>query len=205
MIDGAPKRETAVLLVACPDRKGVVAGIAEFIYRHNGNILHADEHGDGETNLFLMRVEWDLAGFDLPISDFARSFAPLAGKFEMTWRLATSALRSRVAIMVSRLDHCLADLLYRHKIGELACEIPLIISNHPDAQALAAFYQVPFHYVPVAGGTNASRNKPSFSCCAITRLRWWCWRVTCKFSPATSSPPTPTGSSIFTIPSCLRS
>jgi len=152
MTDGAFKRETAVLLVTFPDRKGVVAGIAEFIYRHNGNILHADEHGDGETNLFLMRVEWDLAGFDMEISDFARSFAPLAEKFEMTWRLATTALRSRVAIMVSRLDHCLADLLYRHQVGELACEIPLIISNHPDAQALASFYQVPFHYVPVAGG-----------------------------------------------------
>lgn len=152
MTDGTPKRETAVLLVTCPDRKGVVAGLSEFIYRHNGNILHADEHGDGETNLFLMRLEWDLAGFDMEIGEFARNFALLAEKFEMTWRLATSLLRPRVAIMVSRLDHCLVDLLYRHKIGELACEIPLIISNHPDAQALAAFYEVPFHYIPVTAG-----------------------------------------------------
>jgi formyltetrahydrofolate deformylase len=149
MPDGAPKRDTAVLLVTCPDRKGVVASIAEFIYRHNGNILHADEHGDGDTNLFLMRVEWDMAGFTIATDDFAQHFAPLAKQFEMQWQLATSAVRPRVAIMVSRLDHCLADLLYRRKIGELACEFPLIISNHPDAQALAGFYGVPFHHIPV--------------------------------------------------------
>jgi formyltetrahydrofolate deformylase len=145
----APQKETAVLLVTCPDRKGVVASIAEIIYRHNGNILHADEHGDRDTNLFLMRVEWDLAGFAITTDQFAQRFAPLAQQFDMQWRLAVSAVRPRVAIMVSRLDHCLADLLYRHKVGELACEIPLIISNHPDAQALAAFYQAPFHHVPV--------------------------------------------------------
>lgn len=126
-----------MLLVTCPDRKGVVASIAEFIYRHNGNILHAHEHGGADTNLFLMRVEWDLAGFGIEISDFAQHFAPIARQFETQWRVATSMIRPRVAIMVSRLDHCLGDLLYRHKVGELACEIPLIISNHPDAEALA--------------------------------------------------------------------
>jgi formyltetrahydrofolate deformylase len=149
MSDATRPNATAVLLVTCPDRKGVVASIAEFIYRHNGNILHADEHGDADTNLFLMRVEWDLAGFGIEISDFAQHFAPVAQQFQMQWRVATSMIRPRVAIMVSRLDHCLGDLLYRHKVGELACEIPLIISNHPDAEALAAFYRVPFHYVPV--------------------------------------------------------
>ena len=156
----AHQKQTAVLLVTCPDRKGVVASIAEFIYRHNGNILHADEHGDGDMNLFLMRVEWDLAGFAIATDDFAQRFTPLAREFNMRWRLATSAVRPRVAILVSRLDHCLADLLYRHKIGELACEIPLIISNHPDAQALAAFYGVPFHHVPVpAGDKSAAEQK----------------------------------------------
>jgi formyltetrahydrofolate deformylase len=152
----APKKQTAVLLVTCPDRKGVVASIAEFIYRHNGNILHADEHGDGDKNLFLMRVEWDLAGFDILADEFAQNFTPLARQFDMQWRLSTSAVRPRVAIMVSRLDHCLADLLYRHKIGELACEIPLIISNHPDAQALAAFHQVPFQHIPVPASDKAA-------------------------------------------------
>src|SRR5690349_3155715 len=128
----AHQKKTAVLLVTCPDRKGVVASIAEFIYRHNGNILHADEHGDGDMNLFPMRVEWDLAGFALTIDEFAQGFTPLAQQFNMQWRLATSAVRPRVGILVSRLDHCLGDLLYRHKVGELACEIPLIISNHTD-------------------------------------------------------------------------
>ncbi len=152
----AHQKETAVLLISCPDRKGVVASIAEFIYRHNGNILHADEHGDGDTNLFLMRVEWDLAGFVLNRDEFAQRFTPLAQQFNMQWRLATSAVRPRVAILVSRLDHCLADLLYRHKIAELACEVPLIISNHPDAQPLAAFYGVPFHHVPVTPGDRSA-------------------------------------------------
>ena len=156
MADQAPPKKTAVLLISCPDRKGVVASIAEFIYRHNGNILHADEHGDGNTNLFLLRVEWDLADFAITTDDFAQCFAPLAEKFEMQWRLAISTVRQRVAIMVSRLDHCLADLLYRHKIGELACEIPLIISNHPDAQPLAAFYKVPFHHLPVVAAEKSA-------------------------------------------------
>src|SRR5690348_16193854 len=152
----APQKETAVLLVTCPDRKGVVASIAEFIYRHNGNILHADEHGDGDMNLFLMRVEWDLADFALTIDEFAQGFTPLAQQFNMQWRLATSAVRPRVGILVSRLDHCLGDLLYRHKVGELACEIPLIISNHPEAQALAAFYQVPLQHIPVPASDKAA-------------------------------------------------
>jgi formyltetrahydrofolate deformylase len=142
-------RETAVLLVTCPDRKGLVATIADFIYQRNGNILHTDEHTDPDTNIFLMRVEWELGGFALDMRQFAGDFAPIAEKFGMQWRVALSSYRPRVAIFVSRLDHCLADLLYRHKIGELACEIPLIISNHRDAERLAKFYETPFHHLPV--------------------------------------------------------
>jgi formyltetrahydrofolate deformylase len=152
MPDTVRKRDTAVLLVTCPDRKGVVASIADFIYRHNGNILHAHEHGDPDTNLFLMRIEWDLAGFNIDTDQFARHFAPVAEKFEMQWRVATSKRRNRVAILVSRLDHCLADLLYRHQIGDLVCDVPLIISNHADSERLADFYHVPFHYIPVSTG-----------------------------------------------------
>src|SRR5438067_1161309 len=159
MPDTARKRDTAVLLVTCPDRKGV-ASIADFIYRHNGNILHAHEHGDPETNLFLMRIEWDLAGFAIDTDQLAAHFAPVAEKFEMQWRVATSRTRHRVAILVSRLDHCLADLLYRHQIGDLVCDIPLIISNHADSERLADFYHVPFHYIPVSTGNNMVRRRP---------------------------------------------
>src|SRR2546423_5989682 len=143
-------RNSAILLITCPDRKGEVAPIADFIYRHNGNILHADEHGDEESGLFLMRVEFDPKDFDIDLGDFATQFSPVADKFGMKWRLAQSSRRQRMIILVSKYDHCLVDLLYRHKSGELACDIPLIISNHADNQAIADFYKIPYAIVPVA-------------------------------------------------------
>ncbi len=143
-------KNTATLLINCPDRKGLVATIADFLYRHDANIVHADQHQDAENNLFLMRVEWDLNGFGLTPETFATEFAPIAERFEMQWTLKLSHQRPRIAIMVSHYDHCLVDLLYRHQSGELACDIPLIISNHKDTQRLAEFYGIPFHYIEVA-------------------------------------------------------
>jgi formyltetrahydrofolate deformylase len=144
------QRHTAILLIDCPDRKGLVAAIADFLYRHNANILHADQHQDGELGLFLMRVEWDLQDFDLDLAHFGERFAPIAEQFQMRWRLEQSAARPRLAIFVSRYDHCLADLLYRHQSGELACEIPLVVSNHTSAERLSEFYRIPFHFIPVS-------------------------------------------------------
>lgn len=140
---------TATLLVSCPDRRGIVAAIADFLYQHNANILHADQHQDAALGLFLMRVEWDLDGFDLDATAFEAQFAPVAARFDMHWRLAFSATRPRVAIFVSRADHCLADLLYRYRAGELRCEIPLVIANHPDTERVAAAYDVAFANMPV--------------------------------------------------------
>ncbi|MFN3594640.1 MAG: formyltetrahydrofolate deformylase [Thiobacillaceae bacterium] len=142
-------RNTAVLLVACPDRKGLVAAIANFLYQHNANILHADQHQDSAAGLFLMRVEWDLAGFDLGLHRFADAFTPVAAQYEMRWELKLSSVKPRMAIFVSRHDHCLADLLYRWHAGELYCDIPLIISNHPDTHWLAEAYRVPFQHMAV--------------------------------------------------------
>lgn len=142
-------KNSAILLISCPDSKGEVATIAEFVYRHNGNILHADEHADEESGLFLMRVEFDPKDFDIDLADFGRHFAPVAEKFQMRWRLAQASHRPRMIIFVSKYDHCLADLLYRHQSGELACDIPLIISNHPDNQPLADFYKIPYAIVAV--------------------------------------------------------
>jgi formyltetrahydrofolate deformylase len=147
--------KTGILLIDCPDRKGIVAAVADFLYRHNANILHADQHQDAECGLFLMRVEWDLAGFDLGLDDCARQFAPLAEQFGMRWRLESSDPPPRVALFVSRYDHCLVDLLYRHQSGELVCDIPLVISNHPDARRWTDFYKVPFFHVPVEPGARA--------------------------------------------------
>jgi formyltetrahydrofolate deformylase len=142
-------KPSAILLISCPDQKGEVATIADFVYRHNGNILHADEHADEESGLFLMRVEFDPKDFNIDLADFGKHFAPIAQKFQMTWRLAQSSHRPRMIIFVSKYDHCLVDLLYRRHSGELACDIPLIISNHADNQPIADFYKVPYAVVSV--------------------------------------------------------
>ena len=146
-------KNSAILLISCPDRKGEVAAIADFVYRHGGNILHADEHGDDrESGLFLMRVEFDPQDLDIDLNDFAQHFSPVAERFSMKWRLAQSSYRPRMIILVSKYDHCLVDLLYRHQSGELACEIPLIISNHPDNEGIADFYNIPYAVVSVSKG-----------------------------------------------------
>jgi formyltetrahydrofolate deformylase len=152
-------KNSAILLISCPDRKGEVATIADFVYRHGGNILHADEHADEESGLFLMRVEFDPKDFDIDLSqfnpahpelsDFGLQFTPVAQAFSMKWRLAQSSHRQRMIILVSKYDHCLVDLLYRQKSGELNCDIPLIISNHADNRAIADFYKIPYEVISV--------------------------------------------------------
>jgi len=141
---------SAVLLLQCPERKGVVAAIANFLYQNDGNILQTDEYSDPELDLFMMRVEWEVTGFRFPVEQFAQHFGPLAKEFSMQWTVHLTSYRPRAAIMVSRSGHCLADLLYRHHIGELPCEIPVVISNHEDQRELAEFYKIPFHQVRVA-------------------------------------------------------
>ena len=142
---------SAILLIYCPDRKGIVAGVATFLYTHGANILSADEHQDTDVGLFLMRVEWDLSEFDLDEEGFQAEFTRFAGQFEMQWMVEYSAHRPAVAIFVSQYEHCLLDLLYRHRMGELQCSIAAIISNHTNACGLAGFYSVPFYHVPVNG------------------------------------------------------
>ena len=138
----------AVLLLQCPERIGVVAAVANFIYSQNGSIVHADEHKDVGLGQFMMRVEWALQDFKLTLEHFAHHFEPIAREFDMQWRIAESSYRPKVAIFVSKSGHCLADLLYRHHIGELPCEIPLVISNHDDQRALVEFYKIPFVHMP---------------------------------------------------------
>ncbi len=160
---------TGILLIDCPDRKGIAAAVADFLFRHDANILHADQHQDAERGLFLMRVEWDLAGFDLTHEDCRQQFAALAERFGMRWQLHWSA-RQRVALFVSKYDHCLVDLLYRHQSGELACDIPLVVSNHPDAERWTAFYGVPFHHIPVAPGGVAEAEQRQLALLAEHRI-----------------------------------
>ena len=149
-------KDTAVLLIDCPDRKGLVARVSSLLYERGANILHADQHQDHDLGLFFMRVEWGLADgspsagrFDL--DGFRAAFAPLAEELNMRWKLTSGAQLPRVALFCSQYLHCMADLLHRWRTGELACEIPLIVSNHREVERLAAFYGIPFECVPVEG------------------------------------------------------
>src|ERR1700676_5051465 len=145
-------QDSAVLLIDCPDRRGLVARVASLLYEQGANILHADQHRDEELGLFFMRVEFALNGtagalFDL--GRFERAFAPLAQELEMRWTLTSSAHRPRVALFCSHYLHCMADLLQRWASGELRCDIPVIVSNHRDVEGLEYFYKIPFAHVAV--------------------------------------------------------
>ena len=147
-------RDTAVLLIDCPDRKGLVAAVASALYEHGANITHADQHQDHEAGLFFMRVEWMLDGFAL--DRFREEFSRIADGLHMRWRLALMADRPRVAIFVSQYLHCLVDLLHRQQTGELNCTVPLIVSNHSAAAPLAQFYGAQFRHVPVIAEEKAA-------------------------------------------------
>src|SRR3989344_3210562 len=147
--------DSFILLIDCPDRRGLVAAVSDFLYRNGANIVHADQHRDSELDLFLMRVEWDLKGFGLSADLFRKEFGPLAERFQMRWKMGESTKPLRAAIFCSKQDHCLADLLYRHRAGELSCEIPFVASNHEEPSRLAQFYGVPFHHIPVDKGAQA--------------------------------------------------
>jgi len=147
------KRNSAVLLITCPDQKGLVATVSGELYRFGANITHADQHQDHEEGLFFMRVEWLLDDFDL--AGFRVAFQAIAERFRMTWQLTLSTERPRVAILVSQHLHCLADLLQRHQLEELECDIPLIISNHTDGESLAQFHGIDFRVIESSAANRA--------------------------------------------------
>jgi formyltetrahydrofolate deformylase len=160
-------KDSAVLLIDCPDQKGLVARVSSLLYHHGANILHADQHQDHELGLFFMRVEWALADgspFAAPVATskpfdlraFEAAFAPLARDLKMNWKLTSGARLPRVALFCSQYLHCMADLLYRWRAGELECEIPLVVSNHREVAELAAFYGIPFEHVAVTAATRAA-------------------------------------------------
>jgi len=170
-------KETAVLLINCPDQKGLVARVSSLLYRHGANILHADQHQDHGLGLFFMRVEWGLDGsadsgssaakpvqagaktpppavpFDLEA--FKAEFEPLALELNMRWKLTAAGHRPRMALFCSQYLHCIGDLLFRWRAGELECDIPLIISNHRAVADLAVFYGIHFEHVSVNAATIA--------------------------------------------------
>jgi formyltetrahydrofolate deformylase len=141
--------QTATLLMKCPDRKGLVRAIADFVSRREGNILHADHHLDAETSEFFARVEWSLTDFGLPAAQIAEAFRPLAEHYQMEWQLRFSTEQPAVAIFVSRLGHCLLDLLHRWEIGEMPGRIAAVISNHPALGPVVERQHLPYYYFPI--------------------------------------------------------
>jgi formyltetrahydrofolate deformylase len=147
------------LLISCPDKKGLIAAISSFISMHDGNILSADQYvSEGEAGgTFFMRLEIEGEGFGLGRDEFAGAFAPLARRHSMAWRASYTDAPKRMAILVSRYDHCLIDLLWRWDAGELEAEIPLIVSNHPNLKERAEHYGVPFYHLPVTRETKTEQ------------------------------------------------
>ncbi len=150
---------TAVLLLSCRDQKGLVAAVSDFLYRNDGNIVHADQHTDHEEGIFLQRVEWELDGFAVPRDEIGGAFRPIAERFDMSWSLRFSDYVPRVAILVSKLHHCMYDILARWRLGELHAEIPLVISNHADAHGIVQEFGVDFRHLPVTAATKHEQER----------------------------------------------
>ncbi|MEG3977461.1 formyltetrahydrofolate deformylase [Microcoleus sp. herbarium8] len=146
---------TATLLISCPDRKGLVALLANFIASHNGNIIHADHHTDFTAGLFLSRLEWQLDDFDLKTEEITPAFSEIAKDLQANWQLHFSSKVRRIALWVSRQDHCLLDLIWRQRSQEIWGEIPLIISNHENLKPIAAQYGIDFEYLPITKDNKA--------------------------------------------------
>ncbi len=142
--------ETAILLMHCPDKQGILASVTEFINANNGNIVYLDQHVDYEQKIFYMRIAWELNHFLIPTNKIKDYFNTLfAERYQMSWQIVFSNIKPKMAIFVSKMSHCLFDLLARYSAGEWNVEIPLIISNHPDMAPVAEMFGIPYHIFPI--------------------------------------------------------
>jgi len=151
--------QIATLLVSCPDRRGIVAALAQLLYGHGANILDADQHTDARAGMFFQRIRFDLSQIHTDRTALEAAIREVAERFSMSWRLAHADRPKRVAVFVSKYDHCLYDLLLRQRAGELACEIPLIVSNHPDLKPVAEQFGVPFEVFPITPETKVAQEE----------------------------------------------
>jgi formyltetrahydrofolate deformylase len=140
---------TATLLVSCRDRTGLVAALSDFVFRQGGNIVDADQHAERDHGLFFMRLVWDLAGFALDRPALAQALRDLATRFDLTWDLTFSDAQPRVAVFVSKMPHCLYDLLLSHQLGELGGQIVTVIANHDELASVCEHFEIPFRHIPV--------------------------------------------------------
>jgi formyltetrahydrofolate deformylase len=150
---GDSSSETATLLVSCKDRRGIVAALAQLLYGHGANILDSDQHSDPEAGQFFQRIRFDLAELHTDRVSLERGIAEVGERLALNYRLSYSSRRQRAAIFVSKYDHCLYDLLLRHRAGELPCDLSLIVSNHPDLEGVAHQFGIEFRVFPVTPET----------------------------------------------------
>ncbi len=150
---------TATLLFSCTDQKGLVAKVANFIYANGGNIIHADQHTDAEAGLFLTRIEWQLDGFNLRRDVIEPAFEAIAQPLGADWHIHFSDTVSRIAIWVTKQDHCLLDLLWRCQAGEFAAQIPLIMSNHDHLRPIAEQFGIAYYHIPMTAETRRSQEE----------------------------------------------
>jgi formyltetrahydrofolate deformylase len=144
---------SARLLLSCADRPGIVAAVSTFLAEQGANIFHSDQYStDPEGGAFFMRIEFHLEGIEQRQEEFERGFAEVAGRLGIEWRVSYTARRKRIAIMVSRYDHCLLDLLWRWRRGELDCDVGVVVSNHPDLEPDVSRFDVPYVHIPVEKG-----------------------------------------------------
>jgi len=150
---------TAVLLLSCPDRIGLVSRISHFIFERGGNILDLNEHVDPKEQVFSIRVAWSLKNFTVPTQEIKEAFAPLAKEFKASWDIRFLEKKTKVAIFVSKYDHCLNEILWRNKMGEFSIDISLIISNHQDLKPIIDQYEIPFYLFPMTKENKAEQER----------------------------------------------
>ena len=151
---------TAIMLIHCPDEKGIILSVTNYISRNNGNIVDLDQHVDSVQKIFFMRVEWTLYDFNIPRENIGAHFgSEVAKKYQIQYTIHFRDEKIRMALMVSKMDHCFNDILSKYKSGEWNVVIPLIISNHPDMEETANRFGIPYHYIPVSKQTNVEQEK----------------------------------------------
>lgn len=154
------EKSSAILLIECPDKRGLVASVTRFLFDNGGNIIDLEQHVDVEKQTFYMRVEWDMEAFAIGRAGIGDAFREaVADRFSMSWRLHFSDETPRMAIFVSRIPHCLYDILSRCQSGEWRVEVPLIISNHPDLEGVAKSFNIDFHALPVTKDNKQEQEK----------------------------------------------
>jgi len=161
---------TATLLVSCKDRRGIVAALAQLLYGHGANILDADQHTDADMGQFFQRIRFDMRELHTDRVALAHGIAEVAERFGMQYRLSYAGETRRIAIFVSKYDHCLYDLLLRHRAGELACEVAMIVSNHPDLEPVARQFGVDFHVFPIDADNRQSQEQAELALLAAAKV-----------------------------------